>query len=146
MKAWMLPLVALATLPLPAAAQGICDQISGTYIAGTLGSFDGNTETIGFARLDYAKGVGTGRQAVAFQAAAASADHVRLAMSCTPLTATTARINFKSAQGGTNPPANDAGSVVYTVYDGGARIWVVGDMPTRRMPGWLLRLPPPPRG
>lgn len=135
----------IAFAPLPAHAASVCDMIDGTYVASALGKFDDNPQTLGFALITFVKGNGTGRQTIAYQPSAPSADHIRLAASCTPINATTAMISFKSVQGGTGAPTNDAGSVQYIVFDGGARIWAKSLSAARPLSGWLLKLPPAPR-
>ncbi|HEV3051212.1 MAG TPA: hypothetical protein VGX50_12940 [Longimicrobium sp.] len=137
--------------PATASATGICDQITGTYIAGRSGTFDGTPDYLAFTRIRLSAGVSPNdRTAEGHQVtttkAAPGAQHVLLKVTnCQPLTATTARLEFSTATPGTSV-FTSAGSADATVYDGGSRVWIRGNIRDRELPGYLLRLPPEPAG
>jgi hypothetical protein len=130
--------------PVPASAAGACDQINGTYTGSRIGALGGNSQLLAFDRLTLTAGVGTGRQVQVATPTAPAGDQIDLDVTCTPVDATHATLVVKSRRAGSGTAFSDAGSVTVTVYDGGSRLWIVGNTPPRSMPGWLLRLPPNP--
>lgn len=129
--------------PATARAAGICDQITGTYVAGRTGPFLTTRAFIAFDRLTLNAGVGSGDQ-VTTTPTQPGADHLVLKVkSCQPLTANTARLEIETATpGGT--VFSSAGTADVTVFDGGSRVWIRGNIVGGELPGWLLRVPPPP--
>jgi hypothetical protein len=134
--------------PATASAANICEQISGTYIAGRTGTFHRTPDYLAFTRIELRAGVSVredGHQVTTTKASPA-AEHVLLRVkNCQPLTANSARLEFETAAPGTTV-FSDAGSAEATVYDGGSRIWIRGNIVGAEFPGYLLRLPPPPPG
>jgi hypothetical protein len=131
--------------PATASATGICDQITGTYVAGRTGPFLSVDTFIAFDQLTLTEGVGEGNQ-VTTTPTQPGADHVLLKVTiCQPLTATTARLEVETAAPGSTLYSS-AGTVDVTVFDGGSRVWVRGNIVGAELPGWLLRVPPPPAG
>lgn len=142
MKIAALMLAGLALgVPATARAAGICDQITGTYVAGRTGPFLTTRAFIAFDLLTLTAGVGRGHQ-VTTTPTQPAADHLVLRVTrCQPLTATTARLEIESATpGGT--VFSSAGSADVTVYDGGSRVSIHGNIVGAELPGWLLRVPP----
>jgi hypothetical protein len=133
--------------PATASAANICEQITGIYIAGRTGTFHGTPNYLAFTRIELRVGVSVredGHQVTTTRALPA-ADHVLLRVkSCQPLTASTARLDLETATPGTTV-FSSAGSAEATVYDGGSRVWIRGNIIGAEFPGWLLRLPPEPR-
>ena len=143
----MLAGLALGTPATPAtpATAGICDQITGTYVSGRTGPFLTLRAYIAFDQLSLTAGVGRGNQ-VTTTPSLASADHRIVNVKvCRPLTANTARLELETAPvGGT--VFTSAGNADVTVFDGGSRVWIRGNIVKAELPGWLLRVPPPPAG
>lgn len=136
--------LALGT-PVTASAAGICDQITGIYVDGRIGTFHNTRGFIAFDRLDLTAGVGSGDQ-VTTTTLQGAATHLSLKVkACIPLTATTARLEMETAAPGTTVYSS-AGTADVTVFDGGSRVWVRGNTVGAALPGWLLRVPPPPAG
>jgi hypothetical protein len=136
--------LALGT-PATASAAGVCDQITGTYVDGRRGPFLTIDTLIAFDRLELTAGVGSGDQ-VTTTPNQRAADHLLLKVTrCHPLTETTARLEVESAAPGSTVYSS-AGTVDVTVFDGGSRVWVRGNTVGGELPGWLLRVPPPPAG
>lgn len=132
------------SLPVSAYAAGVCDQINGTYSGSRIGALGGNGELLAFDRLELTAGAGTGRQVQVASPTAPAGDQIDLAIICTPVDATHAMLVVKARRAGSGTAFSDAGSVTVTSYDGGSRLWAVGNTPPNSMPGWLLRLPPNP--
>lgn len=130
--------------PVSAPAAGVCDQINGTYSASRIGMLGGNPALLAFDRLVLRAGAGTGRQVTLASATSPSGDQIDLRITCAPVDATHATLLVASRRAGSGAAFGDAGSVSVTVYDGGSRLWVVGNTPPGSMPGWLLRIPPNP--
>lgn len=145
MKITTLMLAGLAFgAPATTSAASSCDQITGTYVDGRTGSLHG-TPIIAFDLLTLTAGVGPGDQ-VTTTPREPAANHILLKVkSCQPLTANTARLEVESAAPGSTVYSS-AGSVEATVYDGGSRVWIRGNVVGAELPGWLLRVPPPPAG
>lgn len=143
--------LALGT-PATASATNICEQITGFYIAGRTGTFRGTENYLAFTLIQLRGGVSVsvrnaydGHQVTTLKAAA-QADHVLLKVrNCQPLTANTALLELETAAPGTTLFVS-AGNAEATVFDGGSRVWIRGNIPDAEFPGWLLRLPPPPPG
>ena len=141
--------LALGT-PAPASAANICEQITGTYIAGRTGTFNGTDDYLAFTRIELRGGVSVsvrggydGHQVTTTKPTPA-ADHLLLKVkNCQPLTANTARLELETAAPGT-AVFGSAGNAEATVFDGGSRVWIRGNIIGAEFPGWLLRLPPPP--
>jgi hypothetical protein len=132
-------------VPGTARAAGICDQITGTYVAGRTGAFHNTSGFIAFDQLTLTAGVGSGDQ-VTTTATQAAADHLVLKVkSCHPLTANTARLEIETAAPGTTA-FSSAGTADVTVFDRGSRVWIRGNIVGAELPGWLLRVPPRPAG
>ncbi|MFL5542856.1 MAG: hypothetical protein ACJ8J0_28000 [Longimicrobiaceae bacterium] len=131
-------------LPISASATGVCDHINGVYSAARIGALGGNPQLLAFDRLELTAGAGTGRQVVVATPTSPAGSQIDLVISCTPIDATHARLVVRTRLVGSGTAFSDAGSVTITVYDGGSRLWVVGNNPPGSMPGWLLRLPPNP--
>jgi hypothetical protein len=129
-------------VPVSASAAGVCDQINGTYSGSRIGVMGSNPELLAFDRLVLTAGAGTGRQVQVASPAAPAGDQIDLAITCTPVDATHATLIVRARRAGSGTAFSDAGSVTVTVFDGGSRLWVVGNTPPGSMPGWLLRLPP----
>ena len=146
MKVVTLMLTGLALgAPATASATGICDQITGTYVAGRTGPFLTTEAFIAFDLLTLTAGVGSGEQVTTTPTQAAG-DHLLLKVThCHPLTANSARLEVESAAPGSTVYSS-AGTVDVTVFDGGSRVWVRGNIVGAERPGWLLRVPPPPAG
>lgn len=141
MKMMTLMLAGLALgAPATAHAAGICDQITGIYVDGRAGTFQGVRGALAFDRLILTAGIGNGDQ-VTTTSQSPTANHVQLKVTaCAPLTANTARLSVDSAVPGS--AFSSAGSVMATVVDGGSRVWIRGETPGAEFPGWLLRVPP----
>jgi hypothetical protein len=131
-------------LPVSASAAGVCDQINGTYSGARIGVLGGNPALLAFDHLTLTAGEGTGRQVQVASETAAAGDQFDLAITCAPVDATHAMLIVKARRAGSGTAFSDAGSVTITVFDGGSRLWAVGNTPPGSMPGWLLRLPPNP--
>jgi hypothetical protein len=131
--------------PATASAADVCGQITGTYVAGRSGPFLTTPDFIAFDRLTLTAGVGSGDQ-VTTTSTLAAGDHIVLkVVRCHPLTGESARLEVETAPpGGT--VFSSAGTVDVTVFDGGSRVWVRGNIVGAELPGWLLRVPPPPAG
>jgi len=130
--------------PGPAPAAGVCDQINGTYSGSRIGTLGGNPALLAFDRLELTAGAGSGRQVQVASPTAPAGDQIDLAVNCTPVDATHATLVVRARRAGSGTALSDAGSVTVTVFDGGSRLWVVGNTPPGSMPGWLLQLPPNP--
>ncbi|MEZ0244194.1 MAG: hypothetical protein ACAH11_12525 [Sphingomonas sp.] len=131
--------------PVTASAAGICDQINGTYVTGRTGPFLTSRAFIAFDRLVLTAGVGSGDQ-VTTTPSQKGADHLIVRFkACQPLTSMTARIELETAAPGSTVFAS-AGNADVTVFDGGLRIWIRGNIVGGEPPGWLLRVPAPPAG
>lgn len=131
-------------LPVSASAAGVCDQINGTYSGSRIGTLGDNPALLAFDRLALTAGAGTGRQVQVASETAPAGDQFDLDITCTPVDATHAMLIVRARRTGSGTALSDAGSVTVTVFDGGSRLWVVGNTPPGSMPGWLLRLPPDP--
>lgn len=141
----MLPLLfaGLAlSLPVAASATGVCDEINGTYSGSRIGELGNIPELLAFDRLTLTAGAGTGRQVQVASETAPAGDQFDLAITCSPVDATHALLIVKARRAGSGTPLSDAGSVTVTLFDGGSRLWAVGNTPPGSMCGWLLRLPP----
>jgi hypothetical protein len=130
--------------PATASAANICEQITGIYIAGRAGTFQGTPNYLAFTRIELRAGVSVredGHQ-VTTTAAQPAAQHVLVRVrNCQPLTASTARLELETATPGTTV-FSSAGNAEATVFDGGSRVWIRGNIVGAELPGWLLRLPP----
>ncbi|MES2444736.1 MAG: hypothetical protein V4574_18085 [Pseudomonadota bacterium] len=133
--------------PVTASAAGICDQITGTYISGRVGTLKSVPGAIVFDRVTLRAGVSAGNgDQVSTSTGSPVANHLLIkAAACIPLTANSARITLATATPGTNVFI-DAASMVATVFDGGNRVWIVGSIEDAKLPGWLLRVPANPAG
>jgi hypothetical protein len=139
--------LAASTLLVPAAAgaAGACDKITGSYVAGRIGPFLGNAQFVSFDLYDLKSGVGSGNQVSMLSVAEAKADHKLIsATACLPLTANSARVTFGAAVPGEQ--SSSAGSAVFTLFEGGARIWIKGNIENGEAARWLLRVPAAPAG
>jgi hypothetical protein len=130
--------------PLSASATGVCDQINGTYTGSRIGALAGLDSLLAFDRLTLTAGAGIGRQVQVASSAAPTGTQIDLSVTCTPVDATHATLIIQARLAGSGTAFSDAGSVSVTVYDGGSRLWIVGNNPPGAMPGWLLRIPPNP--
>jgi hypothetical protein len=130
--------------PISASAAGACDQINGTYSGSRIGTLGDNPRLLAFDRLTLNAGAGTGRQVQVASPTAPTGDQIDLQITCAPVDATHAMLVVKSRRAGSGTAFSDAGSVTVTLFDGGSRLWAVGNTPPGSMPGWLLRLPPNP--
>lgn len=130
--------------PASASTAGVCDQINGTYTGSRIGSLGGNLQLLAFDRLRLTAGAGSGRQVQVATPSAPAGDQIDLNITCAPVDATHATLIVKSRRAGSSTAFSDAGSVTVTSYDGGSRLWVVGNTPPGSMQGWLLRIPPNP--
>ena len=133
--------------PATAGAAGICDQITGTYVAGRTGLFHNTRGYIAFdlVTLNAGVSVNPGHQ-VTTLATQPAADHLLLKVArCRPLTANTARLELETATPGSTV-FSSAGNADATVFDGGSRVWIRGNIVGAELPGWLLRVPAPPAG
>lgn len=146
MKMCFIALAAVALIaPVPARAQSACNQINGTYVGGRTGTIH-RVPAIVFDRIRLESGIGADGHQVTTSADTSLASHLRLRVKeCIPLSPTRVRLTMATATPGPGHPWIDAGSAVVTIYDGGARLWIVGETPEAEFPGWLLRLPPTPR-
>lgn len=131
-------------VPVSASATGVCDQINGTYSGSRIGVLGGNSALLAFDRLELTAGAGPGRQVQVASETAPGGDQIDLDVTCAPIDATHATLVVKARRSGSGTAFSDAGSVTVTLYDGGSRLWVVGNTPPGSMSGWLLRLPPNP--
>ena len=146
MKVVTLMLAALALgAPATASAAGICDQITGTYVDGRTGPFLTTRAFIAFDRLTLTAGVGDGDQVTTTPTQPAANHLIVKVKRCQPLTATTARLEIETAAPGSTV-FSSAGTADVTVFDGGSRVWIRGNTVGGELPGWLLRVPPPPAG
>lgn len=130
--------------PVSVPAAGVCDQINGAYSGSRIGTLGDNPTLLAFDLLTLTAGAGTGRQVQVASESAPAGDQIDLAITCAPVDATHAMLIVKARRAGSGTAFSDAGSVTVTLYDGGSRLWVVGNTPPGSMPGWLLRLPPNP--
>ena len=131
--------------PATASAAGICDQITGTYVAGRTGLNARGYMAFDVVTLNAGVSVTTGHQ-VTTLAAQPAADHLLLRVArCHPLTANTARLELETATPGSTV-FGSAGNADVTVFDGGSRVWIRGNIVGAEYPGWLLRVPAPPAG
>ncbi|HEU4880817.1 MAG TPA: hypothetical protein VFT45_01190 [Longimicrobium sp.] len=146
MKMCVIALVTFALVaPAPARAQSACDQINGPYVGGRTGTIH-RVPAIVFDRITLQSGIGDDGHQVTTAPDSASASHLRLRVKeCIPLAPNRVRLTLATATPGAGHPWIDAGSAVVTIYDGGARLWVVGETAGAEFPGWLLRIPPAPR-
>jgi hypothetical protein len=146
MKMCVIALVTVALVaPVSARAQAPCDQINGTYVGGRTGTLHG-TPVVVFDRITLQSAIGDNGHQVVAAPAAPNASHVRLRVKeCIPLSSDRVRLTLATTAPGGGQPWIDAGSAVITIYDGGARLWFVGDTAGAELPGWLLRIPPAPR-
>ena len=127
-----------------ASTASACDQITGTYTGSRIGELGGNPQLLAFDRAELRAGAGTGRQVQVASPTASTGDQIDLVITCTPIDATHATLIFTSRLVGSRTAFSDAGSATVTVYDGGSRLWIVGNNPPGSMEGWLLRVPPKP--
>lgn len=130
--------------PVSASASGVCDQITGTFVGSRIGSLGGNLQLLAFDRLELRAGAGHGRQVQVATVSSPAGDQIDLAITCAPVDATHATLVVQARRAGSGTAFSDAGSVTVTLYDGGSRLWAVGNTPPGSMQGWLLRLPPNP--
>jgi|GEM_PF-1915100 len=130
--------------PVSAPAAGACDQINGTYSGSRIGALGGNPSLLAFDRLTLNAGAGTGRQVQVASPTAPTGEQIDLQITCAPVDATHVMLIVQSRRAGSGTAFGDGGSVTVTLFDGGSRLWVVGNIPPGSMPGWLLRLPPNP--
>jgi hypothetical protein len=146
MKMFVIALATMALVaPVPARAQGACDQINGTYVGGRTGTIHGAAAIV-FDRIALQSGIGDDGHQVVTAPDSPSATHLKLRVKeCIPLSPTRVRLTLATTAPGAGQPWIDAGSAVVTIYDGGARLWVSGETPGAEFPGWLLRIPPAPR-
>ncbi len=139
MKTAALIATAVAMLLPCAAHAAACDVLKNATYAGIMrGKFDAFPDAFAGTSLTFdANGVGAGRGVIGYDPASTAAVQ-------SPYSGVTCASNADGKSGLLNFGPS-LGSNSFTVFDGGARIWIRHEIPGRPIAGWLFKMPAAPR-